>query len=219
MINEQQNFIKNTAFFASVLFLITAITASAQAQERHTIDGDKLVVQVDEESAVDLSEEPSNNYIFEFTEILAINSNIHTIVLTGEGGYEEIANEYIEIISEQELNTIARGECVSSCAHIFLAGKERMFEKGAVIGFHRSWWREHELELYFNNNGGAGRFENQFQFAQHLFEKGQDYTMEKLAYFLEAGLPMDFITQIFSTPSYEMVTLTADEFYALFTPD
>lgn len=215
MINEQQNFIKNTAFFASVLCLITAITASAQAQERHTIEGDKLVVQVDEESAVDLSKEPSNNYIFEFTEILAINPNIHTIVLTGEGGYEEIAYEYIEVILEQELNTIARGECVSSCAHIFLAGKERTFEKGAVIGFHRSWWGEYELQLYFNNNGGAGRFENRFQFAQHLFEKGQNYTMETLEYFLESGLPFDFVVQIFSTPSYEMITVTADEFNRL----
>lgn len=211
--------LKNFAFFTSVLCLTAATHSPVRAQERHTVEDDKLVVQVDEESRVDFSKEPSNHYIFEFTEILSIYPKIQTIVLTGKGGYEEIANEYIEVISEQELNTIARGECVSSCAHIFLAGKERTFEKGAVIGFHRSWWREHELELYFNNNGGAGRFENQFQFAQHIFEEGQDYTMEKLAYFLEAGLPFDFVVQIFSTPSYEMITLTADEFDTLITPN
>lgn len=208
---------KGTIICATFLCFINVASSSGQAQERHTVESGKLVVQVDEESAVDLSEEPSNNYIFEFTEILAINPNIHTVVLTGEGGYEEIANEYIEVILEQELNTIARGECVSSCAHIFLAGKERTFEKGAVIGFHRSWWGEYELQLYFHNNGGAGRFENQFQFAQHLFEKGQNYTMETLEYFLEAGLPFDFVVQIFSTPSYEMITLTADEFNTLIT--
>lgn len=210
---------KSTIIFATLLCFIDATRSSVQAQERHTVEGNQLVVQVDEESSVDLSKEPPHNYLFDFTEILASNPNVNTIVLTGEGGYEGIADGYIEVISEQKLNTVARGECVSSCAHIFLAGHKRTFQQDAVIGFHRSWWAEAELQWYFDNNGGKSRFENQFQFAQHIFEEGQDYTMEKLTYFLEAGLPIDFVKQVFSTPSYEMIILTADEFYALVTPD
>jgi len=198
-----------------LLCLLLTWTTESHAQQRHTVEGNKLVVQVDEESKVDLSKEPSHNYIFEFTEILAINPNITTIILTGGGGYEEIAEAYIDVISDQKLNTVARGECLSSCANIFLSGKERTFEKGAVIGFHRSWWREQELERYFNNNGGKSRFENQFQFSQHIFEKGQEYTMRNLKYFLEAGLPFDFVVKIFSTSSYEFTMLTAEEFTSL----
>jgi hypothetical protein len=191
---------------------LTATTLPAKAQQRHAVEGEKLVVYVDEESAVDLSKEPAHNYIFEFTEILAINPNIDTIILTGEGGYEEIANEYIKVISEHELNTVARGECLSSCAHIFLAGTKREFERDAVIGFHRSWWGEHELERYFNNNGGTDKFENQFQFAQHIFEEGQAYTIERMQYMLDASLPFEFVAQVFTTSSYEFTMLTAEEF-------
>ncbi len=65
---------------------------------------------------------------------------IDTIALSSPGGNPEEAIEIYRVIQEAELITWVPNsrKCMSACAEIFLAGKERIIT--GVVGFHSAWY-------------------------------------------------------------------------------
>jgi len=66
--------------------------------------------------------------------------DIDTIALSSPGGNPEEAVEIYRVIQAAGLNTwVPNGKsCMSACAEIFLAGKERIIT--GVVGFHSAWY-------------------------------------------------------------------------------
>ncbi len=80
-----------------------------------------------------------------FRTLVAANPTVKTVVLWNSPGGSAPANDAItETIESLGLNTVVTGFCVSACAMIFLAGKDRSFGDLEPIGltslgFHASY--------------------------------------------------------------------------------
>jgi len=61
---------------------------------------------------------------------------VKSIRLTSRGGRLGPALEMHDLIKAKSLDTIVTSECSSACAIIFLAGKRRILDHGARLGFH-----------------------------------------------------------------------------------
>jgi hypothetical protein len=71
---------------------------------------------------------------------LAEYPNIDTLVLSSPGGNPDEARAIYQVVKAAELTTwVPEGKsCMSACAEIFLAGKERIIT--GVVGFHSAWY-------------------------------------------------------------------------------
>ena len=80
-----------------------------------------------------------------FRKLVDANSNVKTVVLWNSPGGSARANDAItETIETLGLNTVVTGFCVSACAMVFLAGKDRAFGDlepigSTSLGFHASY--------------------------------------------------------------------------------
>ncbi len=80
-----------------------------------------------------------------FRTLVAANPNLKTVVLWNSPGGAANANDTItQTIESLGLNTVVTGFCVSACAMIFLAGKDRSFGdleplRSTSLGFHASY--------------------------------------------------------------------------------
>jgi ATP-dependent protease ClpP protease subunit len=66
------------------------------------------------------------------------NENINSIILQGPGGDLSVSYEIADLIIKHEIDVIlpSKAECLSACALIFVAGKNRKMEEGSTLGFH-----------------------------------------------------------------------------------
>ena len=73
-------------------------------------------------------------------ETLHKNPNIKTLVLNSRGGNPDEVLPIYKVIQDHKLNTwVPEGKvCMSACAEIFLAGKERFIT--GIVGFHNLWY-------------------------------------------------------------------------------
>ena len=69
---------------------------------------------------------------------LALAPSITTINLESTGGRFGVAIDLYNLLSELGLNTVTNGECLSACAIIFAAGKNRWIGIDGRLGFHSS---------------------------------------------------------------------------------
>jgi len=80
-----------------------------------------------------------------FRTLVAANPTLKTVVLWNSPGGAAVANDAMtEIIESRGLNTVVSGFCVSACAMVFLAGKDRSFGDlepigSTSLGFHASY--------------------------------------------------------------------------------
>jgi hypothetical protein len=80
-----------------------------------------------------------------FRTLVAANPNLKAVVLWNSPGGSAAANDAMtEIIESRGLNTVVAGFCVSACAMIFLAGKDRSYGDlepigSTSLGFHASY--------------------------------------------------------------------------------
>jgi hypothetical protein len=80
-----------------------------------------------------------------FRALVAANPNLKTVVLWNSPGGAAVANDAMtEIIESRGLNTVVTGFCVSACAMVFLAGKDRSYGDlepigSTSLGFHASY--------------------------------------------------------------------------------
>lgn len=62
--------------------------------------------------------------------------DVRRLELESGGGRVPEARGLIRLITEYRLATVARGDCLSACALVFMAGSARTMEDGARLGFH-----------------------------------------------------------------------------------
>jgi hypothetical protein len=80
-----------------------------------------------------------------FRKLVDANPNVKTVILWNSPGGAARANDAItEAIESLGLNTVVTGFCVSACAMVFLAGKDRSFGDlepigSTSLGFHASY--------------------------------------------------------------------------------
>ncbi|HEX7926290.1 MAG TPA: hypothetical protein VF678_01790 [bacterium] len=74
----------------------------------------------------------------QLTAMLAQYPQVKFIHLHSLGGRAGPAQDLIKIIQAKELTTFAQERCLSICAYVFLAGKERIAKKTVAIGFHQT---------------------------------------------------------------------------------
>jgi len=72
----------------------------------------------------------------DFAALLADNPGTRVLHLDSGGGRVGEARQVAAIVSAAGLDTFVRADCASACATIFLAGRNRLAETGARIGFH-----------------------------------------------------------------------------------
>lgn len=100
-----------------------------------------------------------------------------TIQLNSPGGWLREGQRMAEVIKRYNLNTKVKGECMSACTVVLLAGVNRIAEPGSVVGFHRG-----------RSVGESGRVRT-------------SATNEELAIYLESGVSRSFADRIMRTPN------------------
>jgi hypothetical protein len=121
------------AFIAGIL-LLGACAIADNAVDRTTlkVDGTRLLM-----SGEITSQTPAN-----FERVLNENPQVRTIVQTDMAGSldDEAVLEMGYLLRQRGLNThlTARSEIYSGAVDLFLAGRQRTMQRGAVIGVH-SW--------------------------------------------------------------------------------
>jgi hypothetical protein len=120
----------------------------------------------------------------EFQATLAASPNVTLVRLKSHGGRLIGADRIFRQIQARGLNTYAAGQCASACGLIFLAGKERIAEPTALIGFHAA-------------AADVGGLPGTDELSKPMFEK--------------AGIDPGFTERALATPSGSMLTLTPFE--------
>ena len=131
----------------------------------------------------------------ELLQILRKHKEIDTLILKSEGGIIEVADKMADLVIDAELNTLVEENCESACVTIFLAGKNRIMELGAKIGFHASWWSAENMKSYYQNHKEDKDWETPFEFASWLYEDTQKEIFEQFEYLLERGVQPHFAIQ------------------------
>lgn len=73
----------------------------------------------------------------EITNLIESNPRIQIVDLVSLGGRIVPALDLARLIETRGLTTYARGDCVSACTLVFLAGTKRILNMDAHLGFHQ----------------------------------------------------------------------------------
>jgi hypothetical protein len=197
-------------FFRTALFLLTTIlytseTTTPAYADRWRISGNILYFDMGYRGAeleyprqLERSDvEPIQSIIFE-------NPAIDTISVTGPGGSGAAADEIIEAILTHGLNTTTHGDCVSACANIFLAGKNRSLSPGARLGFHRPYVVNTDEIRYFEAHKERMGWKDEFDYVPWIYDVGLVDMLAAFSYLLSRGVSVDFITRAYSTNSFHV---------------
>lgn len=189
--------------------LLCAAALPAAAQNRFTIDGNRLIYDtsfpvdatlIDPSSGLnpaDTAGDIAYEDIDALRSILDRNSDrIDTLRLTSDGGYIEAAYELASIVSDYGLKTEVQGECSSACAVIFVVGTERSMNRGGRIGLHPPSWGVEGIRAYYLDWRGESGWKDEFAFSEWVYEEGQRDATKLIAHFLTHGVSPDFTIRI-----------------------
>jgi len=127
--------------------------------------------------------------------LLKANPNITQITLNSSGGGYYAGFDMADLIIDYGLNTHVAGECISSCAFIFLGGAKRTMEKGSKLGFHNNSWAASSIEEFYNNKKTRYNWSTPFDLSSWLYQDTQEEVFTELEYFLERGVDARFAIQ------------------------
>lgn len=113
----------------------------------------------------------------EVAKALDTHPSVRRVALQSSGGRIRDARQIAATMVRHKLDTVATGECASSCTIIFLAGARRYAEVGASLGFH--------------SPSAVGMNDSEAQRA----------SPDMRAAYERAGLPPAFIAKALNTPS------------------
>lgn len=132
------------------------------------------------------------------------NPQIDTVVLTSTGGYGPASWEIIDIILEFGLNTRVVGECLSACAHIFLAGTTRSLEPEASLGFHRPYIIGSKERAYCLAHREERGWQDEFDYVEFIYDVGLSDMLQMVNFMNERGVSLSFIQEAYSYDSYSI---------------
>lgn len=184
---------------AVLTILLAAATASASAEGKLRIEGERLIY--DTEAAVDgQSEGIESEDIDPFLAALRGQDGITTVQLNSGGGSVWAAHRIKDIIIDFGLNTHVHGDCDSSCVVIFLAGEKRTMSRGSRLGFHQYYWSPQAIEEYYESERDYEGWTSPFDFASWVYEDTQLEVYETLKYMIERGVNPGFAVETLHQP-------------------
>lgn len=194
-----------------LLLGLLALPATAQAETRFTLDGNRLIY--DTAHPVDASLiDPASGMTpddtvgdIAYEDIGALRSilerhegRLDTMRLTSDGGYIEAAYEMAAIIEDYGLKTEVHGECASACAILFAAGTERRMNRGGRIGLHPSSWGVESMRAYYEDTKDEAGWRDEFAFAEWVYDEGQRDANKLISHLLRHGVSPDFAVKVVS---------------------
>ena len=184
-----------------ILFALSILSASFAQAEPFELENNVLFYSTGDGTEV---LEIDWGHEEELLQILRKHQEIDTLILKSEGGIVEVADTMADLVIDAELNTFVEENCESACVTIFLAGKNRIMEIGAKIGFQASWWPAENIQSYYQNNKEDKDWETPFEFASWLYEDTQKEIFKQFEYLLERGVQPHFAIQTLKVGSNGM---------------
>lgn len=166
--------------------------ADATAKDRMTVEGNTLIFDTNQ-----LSSDRDFNAILRsdanlFGDLIMNNLSIDTVIVSGDGGDLFASYEMAKKITTFGLTAIARGDCASGCAVVFLGGKVRKLEPGARLGFHRSSTEADNHRKHYELRKDKMGWRDEFAYAKWVYEDGQMIASDFIEYLIQRGVSVDF---------------------------
>ena len=188
--------------FLSLIFL-TCFALPSIGNEKFSIVGDTLIYdtsKASDEALAEINWEDSDI----LAQMLLDNPDIKTLQLNSFGGLIEAAVYMSDIIIDYELDTHIVGECISSCAILFIAGEKRTIQRGSWLGFHQSSWDKVSIKDYYENNKEEFGWENAFEYSSWIYKDTQKQIFRDMEYLLERGVEPLFAIKTMKADSKDM---------------
>jgi hypothetical protein len=168
----------------------TSATLSFAEDAKFNVEGDTLFYNTEQPGLI----KGYVNYsdVHSFRTLLVQNPEITTIDLNSLGGLTEAGLEIARVVADFDVRTTVSGECSSSCALIFLAGKDRQLQTGGLLGFHRPIWSAAGMEKHFNNHRSDERWGDAFDFSSWLMADTFFVAGKIFQVYSDAGVAIDF---------------------------
>ena len=185
----------------TICFILFALPS--WSGEKFSIDGDKLIYdtfKAANESKAEINWEDSDI----LAQMLLDNPDIKTLQLNSQGGLIEAAVYMSDIIIDYELDTHIVGECISSCAILFIAGEKRTIQRGSWLGFHQSSWDKVSIKDYYEYNKDEYGWENAFEYSSWIYKDTQKQIFRDMEYLIERGVEPLFAIKTMKADSKDM---------------
>ena len=173
----------------ALIFIISA-TFSFAEDAKFEVEGDTLFYNTEKSGLI--KDYVTYSDAGSFRAFLAQNPEISTIDLNSLGGLTEAGLEIARVVSDFDVSTTVSGECSSSCALIFLAGKDRQLQTGGLLGFHRPIWSAAGMEKHYNNHRSDERWGDAFDFSSWLMADTFFVAGKIFQVYSDAGAAIDF---------------------------
>ena len=201
--------------FLWVLIILVASTTGVFAESRYAVVDDTLIFDMTiEEPGFEFTGAVETYDATEIKNYLFDNPNIHTLRVSGPGGYGPAGRDISAYLVQHHINTEALGECSSACARIFLGGKTRILAQGATLGFHRPWINKETEKRFFDANRAENNWKEEFDYVPWIYDVAIEDVVEGITFLRSRGVDMDFILKIYSTSSYDMWEPAREELIA-----
>jgi hypothetical protein len=102
------------------------------------------------------------------------------------------------------LATEARGDCLSSCALMFMGGRERKLYKDATLGFHRMSTDVAYMQSAYEEKRQQFGWADEFAFAEWNYKQGQMDAKNVLELAVEQGISPMAVVQFLSADAEDM---------------
>ena len=186
-----------------VIMLTFIFSQTVSANDKLYVKGNTLHYNTDL-AADDMNAEINWDDVDTIQEILLDNEEITIIQLNSSGGLLTAAQYISDLVIDFELDTYVSGECSSGCVDIFLAGNNRVLERGSWLGFHKGSWAPENIKNYYENNKEEEGWNDMFEFSSWAYEDTQSEILKQMKYMLERGVEADFIIQTLQADSEGM---------------
>lgn len=159
--------------------------------DKLSVEGDVLIYDTNR-AALSQDQEILATDLPRFKTLLRENPDIKTLRLNSPGGIVWVGEEMAHIVEDYELDTVADGECSSTCVLVFLAGQAREMTRGSKIGFHQTNWNPASVESYYNNRKDDNGWQTPFDFASWMYQDTQTEVYMGLTNLVERGVDAAF---------------------------
>ena len=197
---------------APIITIVSINYAAAGQTERFEVVGSTLFIDLDVEYYEDdwASDEARRDHKI-ITSITFENPEIVLVVLTGQGGSYFDALIAARRFRNLGLATEARGDCLSSCALMFMGGRERKLYKDATLGFHRMSTDVAYMQSAYEEKRQQFGWANEFAFAEWNYKQGQMDARDVLELAVEQGISPMAVVQFLSADAEDMWYPDRDE--------
>ena len=191
--------------------LLTIFPETVTAETRWQENGHELTFNME----VPYPDDPESDELIrrdvrEFRIYIMENTDLTLLSISGGGGLGQAGVDIAHTILEFGLDTQAFGECLSSCAHIFLAGETRTLADGAQLGFHRPFVIGEEQRSYYLANRAERGWDSSFDYVEWVYDFALTDMRELVAFMSSRGVTLDFILEAMSYGPDEMWTPDAE---------